>query len=42
MARIEQKKKRYPTDLTDEEREQIEPLLPKPTERGRKPNWPGC
>lgn len=37
MARIERKTKRYPTDLTDEEWEQIEPLLPKPAERGRKP-----
>ncbi len=38
MARIERKTKRYPTDLTDEEWEQIEPLLPKPAERGRKPS----
>lgn len=36
MARIERKTKRYPTDLTDEEWEQIEPLLPKPAERGRR------
>lgn len=33
MARIERKTKRYPTDLTDEEWKQIEPLLPKPAER---------
>jgi putative transposase len=28
--------RRYPTDLTDTEWEQIEPLLPKPAKRGRK------
>ena len=42
MARIERKTKRYPTDLTDEEWEQIEPLLPKPAERGRKPSVDLC
>jgi hypothetical protein len=28
MAKIERRAKRYPTDLTDEERARIEPLLP--------------
>ena len=28
--------RRYPTDLTDEEWAQVEPLLPKPAKRGRK------
>ncbi|PJR92416.1 hypothetical protein CN878_22230 [Ochrobactrum sp. 695/2009] len=37
MARTERKTKRYPTDLTDEDWEQIELLLTKPVERGRKP-----
>ena len=37
MAEIEKKTKRYPTDLTDEEWERIEPLLPSPREAGRKP-----
>jgi len=37
MAAIEQKTKRYPTDLTDEEWARIAPLLPKPAKRGRKP-----
>ncbi len=37
MAAIERKTKRYPTDLTDEEWHRIEPLLPKPARRGRKP-----
>jgi putative transposase len=36
MANIARKTKRYPTDLTDEEWEHIEPLLPKPPKRGRK------
>jgi hypothetical protein len=30
-------RRRYPTDLTDAEWEQIRPLLPEPAERGRKP-----
>lgn len=34
QAAFEQR--RYPTDLTDEEWEQIKPLLPKPAKRGRK------
>ncbi|MGN6448030.1 MAG: transposase [Brucella intermedia] len=38
MARIERKTKRSPTDLSDEERGQIEPLLPKPPARERKPS----
>jgi putative transposase of IS4/5 family DUF4096 len=29
-------RRRYPTDLTDEEWEQITPLLPKPAKHGRK------
>jgi transposase len=37
MAAIERKTKRYPTDLTDEERGHIAPLLPVPPKRGRKP-----
>ena len=30
-------RRRYPSDLTDEEWERIEPLLPKPARRGRRP-----
>ena len=30
-------KRRYPTDLTDEEWERVEPLLPRPARRGRRP-----
>jgi putative transposase len=37
MAKIEKKTKRYPSDLTDEEWVRIEPLLPKPAKKGRKP-----
>ena len=37
MAEIARKTKRYPSDLTDEEWEQIKPLLPKLRQRGRKP-----
>jgi putative transposase len=37
MAKIEKKTKRYPSDLTDEEWARIEPLLPKPASKGRKP-----
>ena len=36
MAAIARKTKRYPSDLTDEEWTQIEPLLPGPARRGRK------
>ncbi len=36
MASIARKAKRYPSDLTDEEWERIQPLLPKPSKRGRK------
>ena len=32
-----ERRRRYPTDLTDEEWERIRPLLPKPARRGRKP-----
>ena len=35
MARIANKTKRYPSDLTDEEWAQIAPLMPKPGRRGR-------
>jgi len=38
MAAIEKRTKRYPTDLTDEEWERIDPLLPRPGRRGRKPS----
>lgn len=34
MAKIAKKTKRYPSDLTDEEWEQIAPLMPKPGRRG--------
>lgn len=37
MAEIEKRTRRYPTDLTDAEWERVEPLLPKPAKRGRKP-----
>lgn len=37
MADIAKKTKRYPSDLTDEEWQQIAPLLPKPSKKGRKP-----
>ena len=36
MAEIEKKTRRYPTDLTDEEGSQVEPLLPKPGTTGRQ------
>ncbi len=35
MAKIAQRTKRYPCDLTDEEWERIAPLMPKPGRRGR-------
>jgi putative transposase len=35
-GRIARKTKQYPTDLTDEEWERVQPLLPKPAKRGRK------
>jgi len=38
MAKIEQRTKRYPSDLTDEEWERIALLLPKVSRRGRKPS----
>jgi transposase len=37
MAELDRKTKRYPSDLTDEEWGRIEPLLPQPSRRGRKP-----
>ncbi len=37
MAEIARKTKRYPSDLTDEEWARLEPLMPKPARRGRKP-----
>jgi putative transposase len=37
MAEIARKTKRYPSDLTDEEWARLEPLMPKPPPRGRKP-----
>lgn len=37
MAELGRKTRRYPSDLTDEEWARIEPLLPKPPQRGRKP-----
>ena len=37
MADIARKTRRYPSDLTDAEWERIEPLMPKPPGRGRKP-----
>ena len=36
MAAIEKKTRRYPTDLTDEEWSQVEPLLPKAGKTGRR------
>ena len=36
MAEIARKTKRYPSDLTDAEWEQIKPLLPKAPKRGRR------
>ena len=36
MAEIERKTKRYPTDLTDEEWERIEPFLPGASKIGRR------
>lgn len=37
MAEIARRTQRYPTDLTDEEWQRIEPLLPTMPRRGRKP-----
>jgi transposase len=37
VAAIERKTKRYLTDLTNEEWARIEPLLPRPARKGRKP-----
>ncbi|MBX6375183.1 MAG: IS5 family transposase [Acetobacteraceae bacterium] len=38
MDEIARKTRRYPSDLTDEEWAQVEPLMPKPPRRGRKPS----
>lgn len=38
MATFEKRAKRCPTDLTDAEWALVEPLLPKPPQRGRKPS----
>ncbi|MBX6743529.1 MAG: IS5 family transposase, partial [Acetobacteraceae bacterium] len=38
MAEMTRKTKRYPSDLTDEEWAQVEPLMPKPPRRFRKPS----
>ena len=37
MAELEKRTKRYPTDLTDEGWEIIDPFLPPPPQRGRRP-----
>src|SRR6202049_4804948 len=37
MAKIADKTKRYPSDLTDEEWQRNNPLMPKPSRRGRRP-----
>jgi transposase len=42
MAELGRKMKRNPSDLTDEEWAQIEPLLPKLSKRGRKPTVDLC
>ncbi|WP_424138370.1 IS5 family transposase [Roseomonas chloroacetimidivorans] len=38
MAEVARKTERYPSDLTDEEWQRIEPLMPPPPRRGRKPS----
>lgn len=38
IAVIARKTKRYPSDLTDEEWQWIEPLRPPPPRRGRNPS----
>lgn len=35
-------RKPYPTDLTEDDRKIIEPLLPPPSGKGRHPKWPPC
>ena len=37
MAEIARKTKRYSSDLTDEEWARLQPLMPNPPPRGRKP-----
>lgn len=38
MADMARRTKRYPSDLTDAEWSLLEPLMPKPAPRGRKPS----
>jgi transposase len=38
MAEVARKTERYPSDLTDQEWQRIEPLMPPPPRRGRKPS----
>ncbi|MBL6082014.1 transposase [Belnapia sp. T18] len=38
MVEVARKTKRYPSDLTDEEWVQVEPLMPRASRRGRKPS----
>ena len=38
MADVARRMKRYLPDLTDEEWARIEPLMPRPPRRGRKPS----
>jgi putative transposase len=38
MAEVACKTKRYPSDLTNGDWARVEPLMPKPPRRGRKPS----
>jgi transposase len=38
MAELARKTKRYPSDLTDEEWALLEPLMPQPSRRRRRPS----
>ena len=38
MVEVARKTRCYPSDLTDEEWVRVEPLMPKPPRRGRKPS----
>lgn len=38
LVELGRKTERYPSDLRDEEWARIQPLLPKPSPRGRKPS----
>ena len=40
MARIAKKAERYPSDLTDDERDRIAPMMPTPGRRGGSSNGP--